>query len=323
MRAVVLCFIVAVGVTLAAEQRVHNNEDESSRAKRVMLSGSQTTLIKNGFDAANHLFDKMDKLDFGGVLGSVVGTASSFLGAVGPFVGLFLNLLAGPNAVEQQLKALYTKVENGFDRIDVQFAQVRREIAFVPAAVQFRTLESSIMALQAKLTAMSKTTTAAAYRSASAAFVSTHDDGTYASAGIQLYNAIYHGGLLSGGLFQEFMTKSVNDRKATQRFMLGSLNLLLRAAALDITYSQLKHSANIKNDISAWVTRITNIKSKMSSIDSSIVRNYHTQMVKDIEEFGKLNYKGTLSHSAFADQLYDKLSKKVIISISGYALCDC
>ena len=141
----------------------------------MLLSGSQQTQIKNGFDAANHLFDKMDKLDFGGVLGDVVGTASSFLGAVGPFVGLFLSLLGGPDATEQLLKALYTKVENGFARVDVQFEHLRREVTFVATHVHFKTLESNINAAQSKLTAMAKTTSAAAFKSESHAFSSAMD----------------------------------------------------------------------------------------------------------------------------------------------------
>ena len=312
MRAVLLCFIVAVGVTLAADQTVQNNEDESSRAKRILLSSTQTTLISNGFDVTSHLVDKMAAQNFGGVLGDVVGAANSFLGAIGPFVGLFLSLLAGPDPVQQQLKTLYNRVDSGFKRVDVQFGQLKNEVHFIPTAVQFNQFESNINALYGKLTALSKTTSAATYRSAVSTFQNAYGDGTYAGAGVKLYNAINQGGLISGGIFNEFMTHMENDRKQTQRFMLGTLGLLLKAAAVDIAHSQLSHSANLNTDISTWKTRIGNIKTKMQHLDDTIVRNYHTQMTKDINDFGTLNPKSGLGNKDFAHQLYDKLSKKVI-----------
>ena len=128
MRTILLCIVVAVGNTTASDHRAQSHEDESSRTKRLLLDSTQQTQIKNGFDAATHLFDKMDKLDFGGTMGDVVGSVTSFLGAVGPFVGLVLSLFSGPSAEYQLLKRLFTQVENRFDQVDVQFAALRRQV---------------------------------------------------------------------------------------------------------------------------------------------------------------------------------------------------
>ena len=310
MRTILLCIVVAVGNTTASDHRAQSHEDESSRTKRLLLDSTQQTQIRNGFDAATHLFDKMDKLDFGGAMGDVVGSVTSFLGAVGPFVGLVLSLFSGPSAEYQLLKRLFTQVENRFDQVDVQFAALRRQVAFVATQVHFTDLESNINAVHSELKTLSEVTNSAGYRSESHEFVRTFDR-TYESSGIKLYNSIMHGGALTGGLFYEFMTHSTYDRKQTQHFMLGTLNLLMRASALEMTYAQLKHDPNIAIKRRDWISRFTQLKNKMTEIDNTVVKNYHTQMVSDINTFAAQHPKGSLSNTAFADQLYSKLATKV------------
>ena len=310
MRAILVCFLIGVSVTLASDQYVNNVEDSSSRTKRILLDDGQQGQIKDGFDAATHLFDKMDKHDFGGVTGELISKVSSFLGAVGPFVGLILSFFGGPSPEYLLLKKLFTQVENRFDQVDVQFAALRRQVAFVATQVHFTDLESNINAVQSELDLLSQVTNSAGYKSESHEYIHTYDR-TYESSGIKLYNAIIHGGLTTGGLFHEFMTHSTYDRKATQRYMLGTLNLLMRASALEMTYAQLKHDPNIALKRRNWISHFGQVKSKMVAIDNEIVKNYRTQMVKDINNFASLNPKGTLSNSDFSTQLYNKLTSKV------------
>ena len=306
MRTTLLYIIVAVGVTAV----VNSSENESSRTKRLLLDSTQESQIKGGFDAATHLFDKMDKLDFGGVTGALVGSVSSFLGAVGPFVGLVLSLFSGASAEYLLLKRMFTQVENRFDKVDVQFAALRRQVAFVATQVHFTDLESNIYAVQTELKVLSQVTNSAGYRSESHEFIHTYDR-TYESSGIKLYHAIIHGGALTRGLFHEFMTHSTYDRKATQHFMIGTLNLLMRASALEIAYAQLKHDPNLAIKRRNWISYFTQVKSKMIAIDNEVVKQYHTQMVIDVNTFGTLHPKGSLSNSEFSSQLFSKLISKV------------
>ena len=236
MLTILLYVILVLGVTKASYQPVKRSEVESSRTRRLFLDSTQQSQIKGGFDSATNLFDKMDKLDFGGVTGALVGSVSSFLGAVGPFVGLVLSLFSGPSPEYRLLKRLFTEVENRFDQVDVQFAALRRQVAFVATQVHFTDLESNINAVQSGLKVLSQVTNSAGYKSESQEFIHTFDR-TYESSGIKLYNAIIHGGLTTGGLLHEFMMHSTYDRKATQRFMIGTLNLLMRASALEMTYA--------------------------------------------------------------------------------------
>ena len=307
-----LYVIVAVGVIKASNQHGPSSRSEvdASRTKRLLLDSTQQSQIKGGFDAATHLFNEMDKHDFSGVAGALVGSVSSFLGAVGPFVGFVLSFFSGPSPEYLLLKRLFTQVEHRFDRVDVQFAALRRQVKFLPTEIHFRDLESNINAVQSKLNLLTRVTNLKGYRSEKHEFIHSYDR-AYEESGIKLYNAIIHGGTLTGGLFHEFMTQSTYDRKSTQRFMIGTLNLLMRASALEMTYAQLKHDPNLAIKRSTWISHFRRIKSKMIAIDNAVVKHYHNQLVTDVDDFGTLHHKGTLSNSDFSNQLYSKLTTKV------------
>ena len=162
MQIILLNVIVAVSVT---DQRVESSDVESSRTKRLFLDSTQQSQIKGGFDGATHIFVEMDKLDFDGVTVELIGCVSSFLGTVGPFVGLVLSLFSGPSPEYQLLKKLSKEVENRFDQVDVQFAALRRQVAFVATQVHFIDLESNINAVQSEC--IIQVTNAAGYKSES------------------------------------------------------------------------------------------------------------------------------------------------------------
>ena len=309
MRTILLYIIVGVGVTMASDQRIKSSGIKSSMTRRLLLDSTQQSQIQGGFDAANHLFDKMDNLDFGGVTGEIVSSMNSFLSAVSPFVGLVLSIFSGPSAEYQLLKRLFTQVEIRFDQVDVQFAALRRQVAFVATQVHYTDLESNINAVQLELTTLSKVINSREYSSESREFIRTFDQ-TYESSGGKLFNSIIHGGTLTGGLFHEFMTHCTYDRKKTQLFMIGTLNLLMRAATLEITYARIKHN-NLDIKRREWVSRFTQLKDKMTAIDNEVVKNYHNQMISDVNTFGAMHPKGSLSNSDFSVQLYNKLTTKV------------
>ncbi|XP_052818485.1 uncharacterized protein LOC128244525 [Mya arenaria] len=308
MRGLLVCVVLAIGVATASGLR-------AKTSKRFLLNNgqgltsSQESQIKNGFDSAKYIADKIDKADFGGVAGALVGKFSSFLGVLGPFVGLALSLFGGDSPELTLLKRLFTEVENRFDQIDVQFAQLRQQIAFIPTQVHFTDLESNINAVQSELITLSKVTNLAGYKYEAGEFKNTYDR-TYESSGVKLFQGIVHGGLTTGGIFQEFMAHSGNDRRATQNFMLGTLNLLMRAAALEMTYAEINNDPNHALKQSAWADRFTQVKNKMVALDNEIVRNYHTQMTRDVNDFATTHPKGGLSNTDFSSQLYSTLTKK-------------
>ena len=309
MQTILLFVVVVAGVTTASDQPDKNSDNESSRTKRLLLDATLPTQMIAGFDFAKHLFSSMDKLDFGGVTGQMVGSLTSFLGAIGPFVGHALSLFSGHSPEFQLIRRLFRVVEIRFDQVDVQFAALRRRVAFVATQVHFTNLESNINAVHSEFTTLSRVTNSREYSSEKQEFIRIFDQ-TYEESGFKLFDIIIRGGALTGGLFHEFMTYSTYDRKQTQRFMIGTLNLLMRAAALEMTYAQLNNkSLDIKRR--KWILAFTKLKNKMTAIDNEVKAHYHTQMVTDVNTFGTLHPKGSLSNSDFSSQLYNKLTTKV------------
>ena len=111
------------------------------------------------------------------------------------------------------------------------------------------------------------------------------------------------------------MTHSTYGRKATQRFMIETLNLLMRASALEMTYARLRHDPNLEIKRRNWISHFGQVKNKTIAIDKEVVNNYHNQMVSDINTFGTLHPKGTLSNADFPSQLYNKLITKVKLKV--------
>ena len=307
MRALLLCVVLVIGVTSASDLRPKSSKRFLTHGG---LSSVQQTQIKDGFNAAAFIADKLDKKDLTGIAGQLVGKISSFLGVLGPFVGLVLSFFGGPSAELTLLKKLFTQVENRFDQIDLQFAQLRRQVAFVATQVHFTDLESNINAVQYELITLSKVTNTAGYTYEANEFKRTFDR-TYESSGIKLFQGIVHGGLTTGGIFHEFMTFSSYDRKATSNFMLGTLNLLMRAAALEMTYAEINNDPNGAIKKRDWESRFQQVKVKMMAIDNEIVKHYHTQMTDDVNAFASKNPKGGLSNADFSTQLYSMITTKV------------
>jgi len=284
------------------------------------LTSDQQTLIKEGFNVANDLATTINDNNFDGVIGKVAGAASKYLGAIGPFVGLVLSLFGSQadSPELQLLKRLFTQVESRFDNVDLQFDQLRRQLAFTPTLIAFNELESNINALQSEFITLSKVINLAGYKYEANNFKTVFDS-TYQSAGTKLFNGITHGGVLTGGIFHEFQMYSQNNRKQTQHFMLGTLNLLMRAAALEMTYSEITNDPNVAQKRSTWNHHFNDVKTKMQHIDQNIVQNYHTQAVKDIRDFSANSSNAGLNNNDFGKRLYDTLSQKVYDTVKVFA----
>ena len=312
MHALLLCVVLVIGITSASEQR-------SNSSKRFLtiapLSTKEKTLIQEGFKAATFIAEKLDDKKIAGIAGQLIGKVSSYLGALGPFVGLALSFFGAPSPELTAIKQLYTQTENRFDQIDTQFASLRRQVSFVATQVHFTDIESNINAVHVALTSLSRTTDLHQYKYEANEFKHTYDR-TYESSGIKLFQGIIHGGALTGGLFHEYMTFSTYDRGLTASFMGGTLNLLLRAAALEMTYAEINSDPSAARKKQDWVTRFGQVKDKMLAIDRAIVQHYHTQMTNDVNTFAANHPKGTLSNTDFSNQLYSMITQKVCSLLS-------
>jgi len=210
----------------------------------------------------------------------------------------------------QAIKKLFTTVENRFDQVDLQFSDLRRQIAFIPTRIAFNGIESNINAVQHQLITLSKVHSLQNHKYEANEFVNMYNR-AYTSDGPKLYNSIMHGGLVRDVLFFEFMKFSQYDCKATQKFMLGTLNLLLRATALEMAYREITSDPGMASDCRIWESMCSDVKTKMTNIDHEITNHYHPHAVKDIDVLAAQFPKGGLSNDEFATKLYNNLKNKV------------
>ena len=207
-----------------------------------------------------------------GVAGALPGKVNTYLSALGPFVGIALSSFGAQSAVEVHLlKQMFAVIQNRFDQNDAQLSQLLRQKNFIATTLHFPRIETVIKAVQVQVTALSRASSLSAYQFEANDFKHTYET-TYDSSGLKLFNAITHGA--NGGLLNEFMTFSSYDRTATTSFMVGTLNLLIRAAALEMTYYEISNDPQHAAKKQQWVSRFAVVKNKMLAVDNAITHHH-------------------------------------------------
>ena len=265
MCALLLGVVLIFGITSASELQ----------SKRFLNLGQLTTAQKSkiqvGFNDARYIADKIHNKDLSGVAGALPGKVNTYLSALGPFVGITLSSFGGQSAEVHLLKQMFTAIQNRLDQNDVQLSQLLRQKNFIATTLRFPSIESNINAVQHTFSDISRATSLSAYKIEAYEFKHTYEN-IYGSSGIKLFNGIIHGA--NGGLFNEFMTFSHYDRTATTSFMVGTMNLLIRAAALELTYAEISNDPHHAAKKQQWVSRFAVVKNKMLAVDNAIAHHH-------------------------------------------------
>ena len=245
------------------------------QSKRFLNLGQLTTAQKSqiqvGFNDARYIADKIHNKDLSGIAGALPGKVNTYLSALGPFVGIALSSFGGQTAEVALLKHLFTANQNRFDQNDIQLSQLLRQKNFIATTLHFPRIETNIKAVQVQFTALSRAPSLSAYKFEANDFKHTYEK-TYDTSGVKLYNGIIHGA--NGGLFNEFMTFSHYDRTATTSFMVGTFNLLIIAAAQELTYAEISNDPHHAASKHQWVSRFAIVKNKMLAIDNAIAHHH-------------------------------------------------
>lgn len=116
--------------------------------------------------------------------------------------------------------------------------------------------------------------------------------------------------VLTGDILKIAMDSFQYDRKQTQNFMIGILQLLLRGIQSEITYRKQYGDPyfNFYLHEFEWGQRFRNVTDRMQTIYEQVKGKYHDQAGKDIDRTAADNY--TLSNGVFSSYLYNFLKKK-------------
>lgn len=265
--------------------------------------------IISGLETGAGIAEFLSEGDFVKSLANIGKSIGPFLGALGPFMGLVLSFIPESESAElQYMKKMMKEIDNRFDRFDSRFNDVERLIDWTKVQVNFGQIEQKIMAMAKECEELYKVPPAARANRKDI-FVDTYDS-DYMNSGIKLYQALVE----PGGTFQENLGVSVmrytkNDRKKTQIFLLGTMQLLLQAAKIEISYLQARNFIhNVEYTKQEWEKRIVEVKNIFSDIDLKLVRNYHVQSGADIDEYATHNLK--MINKEFSSGLHKMLAAK-------------
>ncbi|XP_063419117.1 uncharacterized protein LOC134701940 [Mytilus trossulus] len=274
----------------------------------VSISEEIGEAVTSGLEAGKEIGELLSKGQFKSSLVRITRGIGPYLGAIGPFVGIVMAL----NPIESEelsfMKDMMNSIDNRLDQVDNRFNDIERLIKWNVVQINFGQIEQRIKAVSREFQYIYNVPEAAVQNRKELYEWSYKSD--YQNSGTKLYQAIVE----RQGTFQEDLGTSVlrftkNNRKMTQLFLTGVMQLLLQAVKVELGYLSVNNfTHNLDYMTSDWEKRIQEVSDKFEQIDNQSVVNSHQQLVIDIDEYGLKN-KG-LSHKLFARELYDQLEEK-------------
>ncbi|XP_071178588.1 uncharacterized protein [Mytilus edulis] len=274
----------------------------------VSISEEMREAVTSGLETGKEIGELLSNKRFKSSLVKITRGIGPYLGALGPFVGIVLAL----NPIESEelslMKDMMKNIDNRLDQVDNRFNDIERLIKWNVVQINFGQIEQRIKAVSREFQYIYNVPEAAVQNRKELYIWSYKSD--YQNSGTKLYQAIVE----RQGTFQEDLGTSVlrftrNNRKMTQLFLTGVMQLLLQAVKVELGYLSVNNfTHNLDYMTSDWEKRIQEVSDKFEQIDNQSVVNSHQQLVIDIDEYGVKN-KG-LSHKLFARELYDQLEKK-------------
>ena len=270
------------------------------------LSYAEKTQIRKGLDVGKAIAKFISSGDFKETMRTIGTSVGKYLGVLGPFMGLVLSFVPASDSAElNYMKDMMKDIDTRFDRLDSRFDEIGRKIDWIGEEVTFSQLEMNIltMALEYELVYEVSSEHTADQK---AHFVRRYDN-DYDSSGSKLYQACVGSFIFSENLGKAVMSKTNNDRKETNIYLLGTMQLLLQAAKIEIAYLKARDSST-EHLTSVWEQRILEVKNKFDEVDRDVALMYKDQSGIDIDDYAA--EKSDLSNEDFSAGLYDILSGK-------------
>ncbi|CAG2215053.1 unnamed protein product [Mytilus edulis] len=265
-------------------------------------------VVSAGLELGKEITELLGKKEFTTTLSRIAKSIGPFLGALGPFVGFVLAFFPSESEELAYMKNMMKIIDQRLNNIDNRFNDIERLIQWNVVKVNFGQLEQRIKAVSLEFEYIYDVPEPAV-QNRKELFISSYDN-DYQNSGNKLYQAIVQ----RQGVFQEDLGTSVlrytgNDRKMTQLFLLGVMQLLLQAVKVELGYllvNQFNHNADYMK--LKWEQRIKEVSEKFEQIDNQCVKNYHLQSGKDLDE---LSSKTPVSDErSFSHLLFFKLDAK-------------
>ncbi|XP_052074461.1 uncharacterized protein LOC127712203 [Mytilus californianus] len=272
------------------------------------LSTKDKNAANYGLAIGKGIADLLEKRDFAKSLTMIGKSIGPYLGALGPIVGVIMAFIPSESAELAFMKKMMKEIDTRLDHIDNRFNDIERLIEWSVVKVNFGQIEQNIKVVSREFQYI-YAVPQAAVENRKVLYLSRYDN-DYQNSGTKLYDVIVE----KQGLFQEDLGTSVMrytkiDRRKTQLFLLGVMQLLLQAVKVELGYllvKQYTHNAHFMQ--LDWENRIQKVRRKFEEIDNQCVVKYHTQSGNDIDEYSSANK--DLTNRQFANGLLNLLRGK-------------
>ncbi|XP_052075404.1 cephalotoxin-like protein [Mytilus californianus] len=282
----------------------------------LILCSPVHNISQNDKDAANYgletgkgIAELLAQRDFGKSLTKIGKSVGPYLGALGPFVGIITAVIPSESDELAFMKNMMKEIDKRLDNIDNRFNDIEKMIKWSVVQINFGQIEQRIQATSREFKYLYEVPMSAV-QNRKLLFISNYKS-DYQNSGNKLFQAIIQG----QGTFQEDLGTSVlrytgKDRRKTQLFLLGVMQLLLQAVKVELGYllvNQYTHNANFMK--LEWEKKIQTVRKKFEYIDYQCANvYYHAQSGKELDEYSAKN-KG-LTNSQFASGLFQHLGGK-------------
>ncbi|CAC5390043.1 unnamed protein product [Mytilus coruscus] len=273
-------------------------------------SGTQKdlNLVKSGLETGKGIAALIEAANFGQTLAQIGKSIGPYLGAIGPFIGLISVFIPSESKELSYMKEMMKYIDNRFDQMDKRFDSIEQMIKWNVVQVNFGQIEQRIKAMAREYRYL-YIVPPAAVENRKKIYISNYES-DYQNSGTKLYQSIVN----EQGTLQEDLGTSVlrytdSDRKKTQLFLLGVMQLLLQSIKIELAYLfsyKYDHNANFMK--SQWINRTEEVRTKFKLIDDQCINAYFAKSFKDIDEFSAKNY--GKPNNKFATELFDLLSGK-------------
>ncbi|CAC5392198.1 unnamed protein product [Mytilus coruscus] len=266
------------------------------------------TKAKGGLEIGKGIADLIKDANFEESLTQIGKGLGPYLGAIGPFISFISIFLPSESRELSYLKEMMKHIDKRFDQMDKRFDSIEKMIKWNVVQVNFGQIEQRIQAMAREYRYL-YIVPPAAVENRKKIFIKNYES-DYQNSGTKLYQSIVN----KQGTFQEDLGTSVlrytdRDRKKTQLFLLGVMQLLLQAIKIELAYLfsyKYDHNANFMK--SQWINRTEEVQTKFNDIDDQCIRAYFDKSERDIDEYSAKN-KGK-PNGQFATELFNLLAGK-------------
>ncbi|CAC5400052.1 unnamed protein product [Mytilus coruscus] len=250
----------------------------------ISLDDIETTT--KGLEAGKSIAEVLEKKEFVDVLRKIGENVGPYLGAVGPLIGFVSAFFQTESAELAYMKEIMKYIDSRFDEMDKRFDSIEQMIKWNVVQVNFGQIEQRIKAMAREYRYL-YIVPPVAVENRKKIYISNYES-DYQNSGTKLYQSIVN----KQGTFQEDLGTSVlrytdSDRKKTQLFLRGVMQLLLQAIKVELAYLfsyKYDHNANFMK--LQWINRTE----------------------EDIDEYSAKNY--GKPNNQFATELFNLLSGK-------------